>query len=56
MLRHLMNLSVAPLPAEEYINFMLRHLLNLSVAPLPAEEYINFMLRSHLICVNHLLV
>ena len=38
MLRSLLNLSIAPLPAEELMNFELRFLLNLFIAPLPAKE------------------
>ena len=38
MLRFLLNLSIIPLPAEEWTKFMLSFLPNLSIIPLPAEE------------------
>ena len=38
MLRFLLNLSITPLPAEEWNKFMLSFLLNWSITPLPAEE------------------
>ena len=51
MLSFLLNLSITPLPAEEWNKFMLSFLLNLSITPLPAEE-----LNESLCCVSCLIM